>query len=316
MSESTLPIAAVNLDDFICGNATKRAEFVQEIGDSFVNIGFAAIKGGSLSEQLQHEVHAQIQQFFALADDIKEQYAIPDIAGQRGYNRLWSEQAKGGTVADIKEFWHHGRATDTSTLSNINVAELPAFTSTLQRTFVALEQTAIALMEATALFLKLPQQYFSQFITAGLSLLRAIHYPPITSEPQDAIRAAAHEDINLITLLVGASATGLQVCDTTGAWYDIDTPSGYLIVNVGDMLQRLTNGYLPSTTHRVINPPRRLWHTSRYSLPFFFHPIASMDLRSLDAFITATRPKQFSNMTAGEYLTQRLREIRTKTTSS
>ena len=164
-------------------------------------------------------------------------------------------------------------------------------------------------MRAIAIHLDLPATYFDERIEKGNSILRAIHYPPITSEPASAIRAESHEDINLITLLVGASAGGLQLLNMEGEWQDIQPEDDEIVINVGDMLQRLTNNYLKSTTHRVVNPPREMWHLPRLSIPFFLHPKSSMDLTVLDSCVTAERPVAYAPITAGEYLDERLREI-------
>ena len=158
-------------------------------------------------------------------------------------------------------------------------------------------------------YLELGEDYFSEHIHLGNSILRAIHYPPITSEPKSAIRAEQHEDINLITLLVGASAEGLEILSKQNEWLPIQADDGEIVVNVGDMLQRLTNDRLKSTTHRVVNPPREKWHTSRYSIPFFLHPKSQMSLACLDSCITTSNPKHYEDYTAGQYLDERLREI-------
>jgi isopenicillin N synthase-like dioxygenase len=166
-----------------------------------------------------------------------------------------------------------------------------------------------ALLQAIALYLNLDEHYFDDYIHNGNSILRAIHYPPITSEPKSAIRAEQHEDINLITLLVGASADGLQILTKQNEWVGVTSLPEQIVVNVGDMLQRLTNNKLKSTTHRVVNPPREMWHTSRFSIPFFLHPKSEMDLTCLDSCIDSKHPKTYEDATAGEYLDERLREI-------
>jgi isopenicillin N synthase-like dioxygenase len=165
------------------------------------------------------------------------------------------------------------------------------------------------LLRAIALYLGLDENYFDPFVTNGNSILRAIHYPPITDEPKSAIRAEQHEDINLITLLVGASADGLEILNKQEQWVAVTSLPEQIVVNVGDMLQRLTNNKLRSTTHRVVNPDRSLWHTSRFSIPFFLHPVAGMPLKCLDDCIDAGHPKAYEDITAGEYLDERLREI-------
>jgi isopenicillin N synthase-like dioxygenase len=193
--------------------------------------------------------------------------------------------------------------------ANIPVQEVTGFNETFEKAYRAFEQSGKALLQAIALYLNLPEHYFDEYVHNGNSILRAIHYPPITTEPKSAIRAEQHEDINLITLLVGASADGLQILTKQNEWVGVTSLPEQIVVNVGDMLQRLTNNKLCSTTHRVVNPPRELWHTSRFSIPFFLHPKSSMSLRCLDSCIDAGHPKQYEDATAGEYLDERLREI-------
>ncbi|MER3465180.1 MAG: flavonol synthase, partial [Chitinophagaceae bacterium] len=179
------------------------------------------------------------------------------------------------------------------------VDEVPQFTPTLYKAYRNFENSGKSLLQAIALYLGLDENYFDEWVHNGNSILRAIHYPPITSEPKSAIRAEQHEDINLITLLVGASADGLQILTKQGEWVGVTSLPEQIVVNVGDMLQRLTNNKLRSTTHRVVNPPRELWATSRYSIPFFLHPKSNMSLACLQDCITAERPKAYEDITAG-----------------
>lgn len=313
---ASLPIAAVDLRDFRSSDPQRRSRFIQELGDSFSTIGFAAVTGHDLEGELQQRLFDEVQAYFALPEDVKQHYVIPGIKGQRGHSGHGSEKAKGQTIADLKEFWHHGQTHGPgdplhgSSLPNVPVAERSDFTPTLQRTYAALERTGSDLLCAIAHYLGLPPDYFDAHIRGGLSILRAIHYPPIVQEPASAVRAAAHEDINLITLLMGASAQGLEVRTLTGQWLPITAPPGYLTINVGDMLQRLTNRRLVSTTHRVMNPPRELWGSSRFSVPFFLHPRPEMDLTCLAQCVDAEHPKLYTDMTADAYLQERLAEIR------
>ncbi|MFL5808114.1 MAG: isopenicillin N synthase family dioxygenase, partial [Flavisolibacter sp.] len=192
---------------------------------------------------------------------------------------------------------------------NVTVKEVPQFTPTLLNAYRNFEKSGKALLQAIALYLGLDENYFDEWVHNGNSILRAIHYPPIKSEPKSAIRAEQHEDINLITLLVGASADGLQILTKQNEWVGVTSLPEQIVVNVGDMLQRLTNNKLRSTTHRVVNPPRELWGTSRFSIPFFLHPKSEMSLASLDSCINRQHPKAYEDATAGEYLDERLREI-------
>lgn len=309
-------IQPVDLSDYRGNNAERRQQFIDAIGASFADTGFAIVGNHDLSDADQAALYSEIENFFALATEKKAAYTRDDIHGQRGYNGFKSEQAKGHRAADLKEFWHHGQAPKSGELAidgqydNLLVAEQPNFTPTLESAYRKLEQSAVDILAAIAEYLALPVDYFDAKVAGGLSILRALHYPPITEEPDSSIRAAAHEDINLITLLIGASAGGLELLTKQGEWYPVTPPEGHLVINVGDMLQRLTNKKLVSTTHRVVNPPREAWHTSRYSVPFFLHPRADTDLTSLASCIDADHPKVFEDMTAGEYLAERLSEIR------
>jgi isopenicillin N synthase-like dioxygenase len=237
------------------------------------------------------------------------------LAGQRGYTSFGKEHAKDHNAGDLKEFWQFGQCViDNPVLleiypKNVTVTELPTFNPTAMTVYKKLEDAGRMMLQAIALYLKLDKHYFDDKIENGNSILRAIHYPPITSDPGDAVRSAAHEDINLITLLMGASADGLQIKNKKGEWVPVTALPEHIVVNVGDMLQRLTNGRLRSTTHRVVNPPKEKWGQSRFSIPFFLHPISEMDLSCLENCVDDENPKQFEDMTAGEYLDERLAEI-------
>lgn len=311
-----LPIASVDLRDFRSQDPARKQHFVRELGDSFSRIGFAVVTGHDLDDALQSRLFDQVQRYFALPTQAKKAHEVPGLKGQRGYSAFGSEVAKSEKVADMKEFWQHGQthavddALHGSEPGNVGVPELPEYTLTLKQVYEALETSGRDLLRAISLYLDLPEQYFDARITGGTSILRPIHYPPIHAEPLSAVRAAAHEDINLITLLMGASASGLEVLTKAGEWLAVQAPPGVLTINVGDMLQRLTNKRLVSTTHRVVNPPRELWHTSRYSVPFFLHPRPEMDLNCLDSCVDAQHPRQFEPITAGAYLAERLDEIR------
>ncbi|MFN2438029.1 MAG: isopenicillin N synthase family dioxygenase, partial [Chitinophagaceae bacterium] len=225
------------------------------------------------------------------------------------------EHAKGSDAPDLKEFFQYGQTVEDGDPikkeypENVTVKEVPSFSPTLKKAYSSFEKSGKALLQAIALYLGLDEHYFDEFVHNGNSILRAIHYPPISSEPKSAIRAEQHEDINLITLLVGASADGLQILTKQNEWVGVTSLPEQIVVNVGDMLQRLTNNKLRSTTHRVVNPPRELWGTSRFSIPFFLHPKGSMDLTCLEGCINEENPKAYEDATAGEYLDERLREI-------
>ncbi|RAJ16162.1 isopenicillin N synthase family dioxygenase [Olleya aquimaris] len=308
-------IPSVNLKDFTSGDPVRKQKFVDEIGKAYEEIGFVALKGHFLDDTLVDDLYKEIKNFFALPLETKRKYEIPEIAGQRGYVSFGKESAKGKKEGDLKEFWHFGQYVEDDPErakeypENVIVEELPAFNEVGKKTYQTLEKTAKYVLRALALHLGLEETYFDHYIHNGNSILRPIHYPPITQEPDNAVRAAAHGDINLITLLMGAQGRGLQVQNHKGEWIDAIAEPDELMINVGDMLSRHTNNKLKSTIHRVINPPRELWGTSRYSIPFFMHPISEMKLDVLDSCIDENNPKQFDDITAGEFLDERLREL-------
>ena len=308
-------VPSVDLSDFISGDSERKQRFIAEIGTAFENIGFVALSGHCLSEDLVNDLYTEIKKFFQLPQEIKDSYEIAGIGGQRGYTSFGKEHAKGRTEGDLKEFWHFGQYVTNDTKlakeypDNVIVSELPNFNEVGKETFKMLEKTARYVLRALALHLKLEETYFDDFITNGNSILRPIHYPPITSEPKNAVRAAAHGDINLITLLMGAHGRGLQVQNHKGDWVDAIARPDQLMINVGDMLSRLSNNKLKSTIHQVVNPPRELWGSSRYSVPFFMHPVSDMPLNCLENCIDEEHPKQFEDITAGEFLHERLIEL-------
>lgn len=304
MSQKTIP--TVDLQQFVQGNHDQKQAFVTALGEAFSTVGFVGVINHGVPQTLIDDFYAAAQAFFALDETTKRQYEIEGLAGQRGYTSFGKEHAKQSQVADLKEFYQIGQE---SLIPNVVVPETPDFLHLGMELYRTFERSGGALLEAIALYLDLPQDYFTDKIAEGNSILRAIHYPPITQEPASAIRAEQHEDINLITLLVGASAGGLQLQNKQGEWLPIVPEADEIVVNVGDMLQRLTNDYLRSTTHRVVNPPRTEWHLPRLSIPFFLHPKSDMDLTCLPSCITDERPLAYAPTTAGEYLDERLREI-------
>lgn len=308
-------IPGIDLNDFISGDADKKQAFVNALGNAYEDIGFVAVKGHLLSDSLQERLYTQVQQFFNLPDEVKAKYEIEGLAGQRGYTSFGKEHAKGRNVGDLKEFWHFGQYVEGDDPirqeypENVSVVELPDFNASGKEAYLKLQETGKYMLRAIALYLGLDEFYFDNKIHHGNSILRPIHYPPITAEPQSAVRAAEHEDINLITLLMGASAEGLEVLNKQGEWVAITALPEQLVVNVGDMLQRLTNNKLRSTTHRVVNPPREKWGTSRFSIPFFLHPRSEMRLDCLPECIDEQHPQAYAPISAGAYLTERLIEI-------
>jgi len=308
-------IPSVNLADFLSGDKTRKRKFINEIGKAYQEIGFVALKGHFLSEELVSNLYSEIKNFFELPVETKRSYEIEGIGGQRGYISFGKESAKGKKEGDLKEFWHFGQYVENNAAlkaeypENVTVNELANFNSVGKETYKMLEKTGVYVLRALALFLELDEFYFDNYIKNGNSILRPIHYPPIAEEPKNAVRAAAHGDINLITLLMGAHGKGLQVQDNNGDWHDAIAQPDELVINVGDMLSRHSNNTLKSTIHRVVNPPKELWGTSRYSIPFFMHPVSEMPLNCLENCITSENPKGFEDITAGDFLTERLIEL-------
>ena len=309
-----MSIPSVDLADFIHGDAAKKAGFVDQLGKAYEEVGFVAVKNHGISDALIADLYAYVQQFFSLPLELKRKFEIPGMAGQRGYTSFGTEHAKGSDAPDLKEFFQYGQVdqgayTEELYPPNVQVDLVKGFNEIFDQAYKGFETSGTYLLQAIALYLQLPEHYFDEFVHNGNSILRAIHYPPITHEPKSAIRAEQHEDINLITLLVGASADGLEILSKQNTWVAVTSLPEQIVVNVGDMLQRLTNNKLRSTTHRVVNPDRSLWHTSRFSIPFFLHPKAGMNLTCLDICVDEQHPLQYDKITAGEYLDERLREI-------
>lgn len=308
-------IPVVDLADFLSGDAKRKQSFVQQLGKAYEDVGFVAVKNHGIPDELIGDLYKYVQRFFSLPADSKKKYEVPGLAGQRGYTSFGKEHAKGSDAPDLKEFFQYGQKVEDNDPikkeypDNVQVGDIAEFNPTFQKAYRAFEKSGKALLQAIALYLGLDEHYFDEYIHNGNSILRAIHYPPITSEPKSAIRAEQHEDINLITLLVGASADGLQILTKQNEWVGVTSLPEQIVVNVGDMLQRLTNNRLKSTTHRVVNPPREMWHTSRFSIPFFLHPKSQMNLACLEGCVDSSHPKAYPDATAGEYLDERLREI-------
>ena len=309
-----MSIPSVDLADFTNGSEAQKNNFVQQLGKAYEEVGFVAVKNHGVPDTLIADLYQYVQEYFSLPLAKKKAYEIADLAGQRGYTSFGKEHAKGSEAPDLKEFFQYGQIPrdnykEEEYPSNVKVNEIANFNTTFNNAYRAFEKSGTALLQAIALYLGLDEHYFDNYVHNGNSILRAIHYPPITHEPSSAIRAEQHEDINLITLLVGASADGLEILTKEGDWVAVTSLPEQIVVNVGDMLQRLTNNKLTSTTHRVVNPKRELWHTSRFSIPFFLHPKSSMSLACLANCITNDTPIAYEDATAGQYLDERLREI-------
>lgn len=308
-------IPSLDLAEFLSGNDVQKQNFVENLGKAYEEIGFVSIKNHGLSEKLGEDLYREVQNFFNLESELKSVYEIEGLAGQRGYTSFGKEHAKGRNTGDLKEFWHFGQYVEDNDPivseypDNVLVPELPEFNSVGKETYQTLEKAGQSILRAIALYLEMDENYFDSKIHNGNSILRPIHYPPIVGEPKDAVRAAEHEDINLITLLMGASAEGLEVMNKNGEYIAVTALPDHIIVNVGDMLQRLTNNKLRSTTHRVVNPPRSKWGESRFSIPFFLHPRSDMSLNCLENCIDENSPKVYNDISAGDYLNERLAEI-------
>lgn len=305
-------IPSLDLSDFTSEDDTRKAKFVADLGRAFNNIGFVALKNHGLTEDLRIKLYDAVQAFFKQPDDVKRKYEFMELNGQRGYIGKGREKAKGFKVADLKEFYHVGQPQPEGDMpANVWPEEVPAFRQYTQEVYQTFENTGKTLLRAIALYLGLEEAYFEDKVRNGDSILRALHYFPLDPDtvPEGAVRAAAHGDINLITLLMGASAEGLEVLRRDGKWIAITALPDQVVVNVGDMLDRLTNHKLKSTIHRVVNPSREKMNTSRYSIPFFMHPRAEMDLTCLESCIDHEHPKMYVNMTAGEFLNERLIEL-------
>jgi isopenicillin N synthase-like dioxygenase len=306
-------IPSLDLADFTSGDSQKKADFVSKLGAAFNNIGFVAIKNHGLSEELRTKLYDTVQTFFYKDDELKTKYERVELFGQRGYIGKGKETAKGFKKPDLKEFYHVGQPNPREGMAhNIFPEEVPDFEKYTLETYQIFENTGKTLLKAIALYLELDENYFEEKVYQGDSILRALHYFPIENPdalPEGAVRAAAHGDINLITLLMGASAEGLEVLRVDGKWIPVTALPDQIIINVGDMLDRLTNHKLKSTIHRVVNPSREKMKFSRFSIPFFMHPRGDMDLTSLETCISNDYPKIYVDMTAGEFLDERLREL-------
>ena len=308
-------IPTLDLRRYTEGSDEDKRAFAAELGAAYRQVGFAAISGHGVSEELIESMYDRVKKFFSLPKETKLKYSNPETNNQRGFVKFGQEHAKGNENADLKEFWQVGQTNipENADLEhyppNVIVEEYPDFSEKSDELYQSLESVGLIVLEAIAMHLELPIDYFTSITRGGNSILRAIHYPPINSEPDSAVRSAEHEDINLITLLIGASASGLQVMGIDGNWNNVTAESEHIVMNCGDMLQRLTNHQLKSTTHRVVNPPREFWHTPRFSIPFFCHPQPEMRLDALPQCVPDGESPKDPPITAGEYLNERLAEI-------
>lgn len=296
---------------------TDRDAFVAELGAAYREWGFAGIRGHGIAQTLIDGAYEAFRAFFALPAEVKAKYHVKGGGGARGYTPFGVETAKDSKYPDLKEFWHIGREIPRDSkyadvmAPNLWPSEVPDFREHGYGLFVALDALGSRVLRSLALHIELPETYFDDKTNFGNSILRPIHYPPITAPDVPNVRAGAHEDINLITLLVGASAQGLEVRSHAGEWVPFTAEADTIVVNIGDMLQRLTNHVYPSTTHRVTNPPGENARQPRYSVPFFLHPNPDFVIDVLPSCIDAANPSRYPQpITAHEYLQERLREIK------
>ncbi len=305
-------VASVSLADA----ARDPDAFAQDLGGSFERYGFAIVADHGIPTDLIHRAEEKAKAFFALPEAVKRSYFIPGGGGARGYTPFGIETAKGATAHDLKEFWHVGRELpeghrfSAMMAANVWPAEVPGFKETFLELFAAFDATGLRLLEAIARYLGLAPDYFEDTVADGNSVLRLLHYPP-TDGAGPNVRAGAHEDINTITLLLGAEEAGLQLLDRDGDWVAVTPKEGELAVNIGDMLQRLTNGKMRSTTHRVVNPAAERQSHSRYSMPFFLHFRPDFLIETLPNCVDAEHPERWPEpITSHDYLLERLREIK------
>lgn len=306
MDAETLPVLSL---------ADQPDRLSRALGDSFSRFGFALVRDHGMDAALVARGWRLTEQFFALPEAEKRQHLVPGQAGARGYTPFGVEIAKDGRAHDLKEFWHVGRdlpeGHPLAAVMPPNVwPDLPEFRETFTALFAEFDRVGGVLLSRIARFLGLPADWFDAVVADGNSVLRLLHYPPVDAPAAGAIRAGAHEDINLITLLLGAEEAGLELLAKDGRWLPVAPPPGAIVVNIGDMLQRLTNHALPSTTHRVRNPAGERSAFSRYSMPFFLHPRSDFTIRTLPQCIAPDNPDRYPEpITADAYLQERLREI-------
>jgi isopenicillin N synthase-like dioxygenase len=312
---------ATIIDDEVASVSLTDAErdpdaFAEKLGRSFEDYGFAIIADHGISDEMITQAEEKAKAFFALPDEVKRGYLIEGGGGARGYTPFGIETAKGAQAHDLKEFWHVGRDLPpghrfrSHMPDNVWPAEVPSFKDTFQELYATFDRAGLKILKATARYLKIDQDYFIDTVRDGNSVLRLLHYPPIEGEPGSHVRAGAHEDINTITLLLGAEEAGLELLTKDGRWIPVSPQPGELVVNIGDMLQRLTNGLLRSTSHRVVNPPEERRGRSRYSMPFFLHFRSDFCIEALPGTVPAGEQPKWPPITADEYLQERLREIK------
>jgi isopenicillin N synthase-like dioxygenase len=306
-------IPTVDLNDYTSGDAAARSRLIDTLGEGLSEFGFLNVEGHGIDSSLIRGTYDLWKRFFELPDDVKRRYAGVE-GGARGYTPFGVEHAKDNPLPDLKEFWHIGQEPPEGHPyrqeypENVWPAEIPEIRQPTQRLYSSLERVAENLLRALAEYFDMPRDAFASMMTVGNSILRVIHYPPVRPDQAPAVRAAAHEDINLITLLCEATDSGLEIFTRQGEWMAVETGPGQIVVDAGDMLSRFTNEVVPAATHRVVNPGENAAR-DRYSMPFFVHPYSACDLTIGERFVTADNPPKYPPITAGQFLEQRLREI-------
>jgi isopenicillin N synthase-like dioxygenase len=290
--------------------------FAEKLGGSFEDYGFAIVADHGIPDELIAEAEEKAKAFFALPEEVKRKYLVPGDGGARGYTPFGIETAKGAKAHDLKEFWHVGRDLPDGHRfrnhmpDNLWPSEVPSFKDTFQQLYATFDRTGLKILKAIARYLKIEEDYFEDAVRDGNSVLRALHYPPQSEPTGEHIRAGAHEDINAITLLLGAEEAGLELLTKDGRWIPVSPRPGELVINIGDMLQRLTNGVLRSTSHRVVNPTPDRASRARYSMPFFLHFRSDFMIEALSETVTAGEQPKWPPISANDYLQERLREIK------
>ncbi len=310
-------LAAGNIASVSLKDADRDPErFADKLGKSFEEYGFAIIADHGIPDELITRAEDKAKAFFALPEEVKRKYLVPGGGGARGYTPFGVETAKGRKAHDLKEFWHVGRDLAPGhrfrdhMADNLWPSEVPSFKDTFQALFATFDAAGLKLLKAIARYLKIDEDYFEDAARDGNSVLRALHYPPIPEPTGEHIRAGAHEDINAITLLLGAEEAGLELLTRDGHWIPVSPKPGQLVINIGDMLQRLTNGKLRSTSHRVVNPTPDRASQARYSMPFFLHFRSDFLIDALPQTVPAAEQPKWPAITANDYLQERLREIK------
>lgn len=305
-------VPELSLLSYVEGGATDKQKFVDNIIIGLKDYGFIILKDHTITADVIAKSYAAVEAFFKLPVETKLSYQSKEVGGQRGYTAFGTEHAKYTNVPDLKEFWHVGREVAENHPfakyypKNIWPTEIAGFKEVLSKLYGDLHQTSLYLLEAIAKGLDLPQDYFAKRVNEGNSILRPIHYPPVSKDaPPGAVRSAAHEDINLITILMGATSSGLELLDRDGKWLPVNTKEGQLVIDSGDMMERITNSVIPSTTHRVVNPENS--SSTRFSMPYFVHPNPDVTLECIPSCLGSGA--KYAPINSHEFLVQRLKEI-------